>query len=278
MSKQRGIDVSSWQGVIDWKEVKKSGIEFAMIRAGYGNGIKDPYLEANVKGCKENNINFGLYWFSYALDINEAIIEANSICNLADKYQPNYPICFDYEYDSYNNAVKKGKTPSIQTMIDIATTFLSQVEKRGYYAMFYSNYDYLNRVFSGLLIKYDIWYALWSKSKGNINAGIWQYSATGKVSGISGNVDLDISYKDYPSIIANMNKENEKEKEKDKEETQTEKLNNLRDKYWNEYYSIAQQVIKGFWGNGNTRRTKLRAEGYDVSYVQAIVDCIMENN
>lgn len=275
MKECRGIDVSSYQNTIDWKTIKNQGIEFAMIRAGYGQNIIDTCLDKNVTGCKNNNIHFGLYWFSYALDTQMAINEANFICDLADKYKPDYPICFDYEYDSYNYAVKKGKTPNVSTMVAIANAFLKRVEERGYYAMFYSNYDYLNRVFNQLLSKYDIWYALWGTSKGNIKAGIWQYSSKGKINGISGNVDLDMSYKDYPTIIANMKKEKEQEKEQEKDSNTTIDLTAIKDIYWNKYVAIAKDVTRGMYGNGNERVKALRAEGYDSNFVQAIVDCIM---
>ena len=275
MKEFRGIDVSAYQNNIDWKAVKKGGIDFAIIRAGYGQNIKDVFLENNISGCKNNGIHFGLYWFSYALDTQMAINEANYICDIADKYNPDYPICFDYEYDSYNYAVKKGKTPNVATMVAIANAFLKRVEERGYYAMFYSNYDYLNRVFNQLLSKYDIWYALWGTNKGSIKAGMWQYSSKGKINGIFGNVDLDMSYKDYPTIIANMKKKKEQEKEQEKGSNTAIDLTAIKDIYWNKYVAIAKDVIRGMYGNGNERVKALKAEGYDSNFVQAIVDCIM---
>lgn len=275
MKEFKGIDVSSYQNNIDWKTVKNEGIDFAMIRAGYGRNILDTCCNKNVQGCKANSIHFGLYWFSYALDTEMATNEANYICDLADKYAPDYPICFDYEYDSYNYAVKCGKTPNVTTMVAIANAFLKRVEERGYYAMFYSNYDYLNRVFSSLLSKYDIWYALWGTNKGSIKAGIWQYSSKGIVNGILGKVDLDISYKDYPTIIANMKKEKEQEKEQEKESNTAIDLIALKDIYWNKYVALAKDVIRGHYGNGDKRIQALKAQGYDSKFVQDIVDCIM---
>lgn len=275
MKEFKGIDVSSYQNNIDWKAVKNHGIEFAMIRAGYGRNIIDTFCKRNVDGCKSNSIHFGFYWFSYALDVEMAISEADYVCDLADKYQPDYPICFDYEYDSYNYAVKCGKTPNVETMVAIANAFLKRVEERGYYAMFYSNYDYLNRVFSQLLSKYDIWYALWGTNKGSIKAGIWQYSSKGKINGITGNVDLDISYKDYPTIIANMKKKKEQEKEQEKESNTTIDLIAIKDIYWNKYVAIAKDVVRGLYGNGDKRIQALKAQGYDSKFVQDIVDCIM---
>lgn len=270
----KGIDVSTYQNDIDWKAVKNSGIDFAIIRAGYGSGILDLKLEQNVKGCTENDIPYGFYWFSYALDEGMAINEANHVCDIADKYNPTYPLCYDYEYDSYNYAVKKGRTPSNEIMVNMARCFLNRVQERGHYPMLYANHDYLKRVFSPLIGVYDLWYALWGNSKGTMDAGIWQYSSQGSVNGIRGNVDLDISYKDYPTIIKNKKQESEQEKENESIITNVRTLEDVKEEYWNCYNGVAREIINGLWGDVDERKEKLRIVGYDVGFIESIVDIL----
>ena len=94
-----GIDVSYHNGNINWKTVSKF-IDFAIIRAGFGKNNIDEKAVQNIKGCEANNIPYGLFWFSYALSPEMAKNEADYICNFADKYSPQYPICYDWEYDS----------------------------------------------------------------------------------------------------------------------------------------------------------------------------------
>ena len=202
-----GIDVSTHNGVIDWKQVK-SQIDFAIIRAGYGKNNIDARCLYNINGCIDNSIPFGLYWFSYALNEEMAINEANYICTIADNYHPIYPICFDWEYDSDNYASKNGKTLTNNDRERIARAFLNRVEERNYYAMLYSNLDYLNKGFKALINRYDLWLALWQNEKPNRSFGIWQASAKGKIAGIKTDVDMNYTEKKY----GNVNEESKKEK------------------------------------------------------------------
>lgn len=278
MMNKNGIDISVYQGDIDFKKLKDN-VDFVMIRIGYGKGKYDSKAVKNIEGCKTNNIPFGGYWFSYALTPEMATAEADYICDMMDNYTPTYPICFDYEGDSYNNAVKNNCKPDKQMLQAIATAFCSRVEERGYYAMIYTNIDFWNRGFGALSSKYDIWLAQWKVSKPSKNCGIWQKSSAGNVSGIDGKVDLDIAYKDYPVIINNMNKkkkQNTKEEKKKKEEAKNVELNNFKEETWNSYLSLAKDVIAGKWGNGQARKRALNNSGFDYSVAQKIVDIIMK--
>jgi len=262
-----GIDVSKHNGRIDWSKLKGK-IDFAIIRAGYGNNNIDAQLHNNVVGCKENGIAFGLYWFSYALSENASINEANYLCNIADKYNPTYPLCYDWEYDSDAYARKKGVTITNATREKFARAFLKTLEKRGYYAMIYSNADYLNKGFKPLLSDYALWYASWTGKKPSINCGIWQNSDKGVVPGISGKVDSDISYVDYPSIIMSW----EHNKNKFTKPIPVKKsVDDIKNEFWNKYSTVAKDIINGKYGNGEERKNKMRDMGIDYGLVQEIV-------
>lgn len=202
----KGIDVSSFQGNIDWKEAKKE-IDFAIIRAGYGQNNIDSKCVTNINGCVANDIPFGLYWFSYALDEASAIREANFVCNIADRYNPDFPIVFDFEYASDEYANKNGIVFTNEDRYNIAEKFMSMVEIRGYRPMIYTNPDYLNKGFQKIADKYDLWLAVWG-NKPTIAFDIWQATSKGKIKGISTAVDIDYTEKLYNrDIKINMSEE-----------------------------------------------------------------------
>ena len=197
----QGIDVSYAQGNIDWAKVKASGVAFAMIRACYGwddDSQIDRYFRANVQGCEAVGMPYGLYHYSYAQTPEDAQKEAKFFLRVIDGCRPEYPVVFDLEDSSQQ---KLGKS----TLTDIAKAFLSTVEKAGYYAMLYANKYWLTGLLDlSRLSNYDVWLAQWSSAPTySGNYGMWQYSASGSVPGISGAVDLDYAYQDYPSIIQN---------------------------------------------------------------------------
>ena len=202
MDYKRGIDVSQWQGVIDWAAVKASGIEFAMIRAGYGRNNIDPRWKRNADECTRLGIPFGVYWFSYALNVDMARREAQYCIQAIKPYNLDYPVAFDFEYDSVNNAAKANVTVTKQLASDIARAFCEEIRAAGYTPILYANPDYLSRYFDDNVVsRYDIWLAQWPK-RPNLdvppeNADIWQYSNSGSIKGISGRVDMNACYKDY---------------------------------------------------------------------------------
>ena len=204
---KRGIDVSEHQGLIHWEQVKPN-IDFAILRAGYGQNNPDKYFVHNATECSNLGIPFGVYWFSYALNPDMAALEAEYCCDAISKYKIDYPVCFDYEYASYNYASKKGLAPSKNTLVNIAKSFLNRVEERGYYAMIYTNVDYLNKGFSELKNRFDIWLADWGLDKPSTKCGMWQQTSKGGVPGISSYVDIDYAYYDYPKIIGKARKNN----------------------------------------------------------------------
>lgn len=204
---KKGIDVSKWQGTIDWEKAKADGVEFAMIRAGYGQGKLDECFKRNADECTRLGIPFGVYWFSYAYTPDMARNEAKFCLEAASKYALSYPVAFDFEYDSVDYAKKKGVTITKTLASALARAFLGKIEEAGYYAMLYANADYLSRYFDAELPKrYDTWLASWPSNPNPDNkpasaGGLWQYTSKGVVAGISGNVDMNYAYYDYPALI-----------------------------------------------------------------------------
>lgn len=197
---KRGIDVSRHNGAIDWAKVKAAGIEFAMIRAGYGTSV-DSRFRYNASECNRLGIDVGIYWFSYAINTTQARQEAELCITTISQYTITYPVSYDFEYDSIDNARKKGVTITSTLMNAMATAFLTRIEQAGYYAINYTNIDFLNRGFAELTDRFDTWLAQWSVSAPTKPCGIWQYSATGRVNGIAGDVDLNYAIKDYTNPV-----------------------------------------------------------------------------
>ncbi len=204
---KKGIDVSRWQGTIDWEKVKADGVEFAMLRAGYGQGNIDAQFERNAGECTRLGIPFGVYWFSYAYTPAMARREAQCCAEVASKYTLSYPMAFDFEYDSVNYASKKGVAVTKALASSLVRAFCDEVRELGYYPMVYANPNYLSAYFdSEIPEEFDIWLAKWPRDP-DLNeepaqaGGMWQYSSGGSVSGINGRVDMNAAYKDYPQII-----------------------------------------------------------------------------
>lgn len=197
----KGIDVSKWNGNINWDKVKSAGINFAIFREGYGK--RDPRqidkkFKDNINGAKNAGIYTGIYHYSYADSVEDAINEAQFCLENIEGFKLEYPVIIDVEDKEQLKLNNRQRT-------DIVKAFCSEIEKAGYYAMFYCNLNWLLNYLlkDELCSKYDLWLAEWNKDKPSCSCGIWQYSSTGKIDGISGNVDLDISYKNYPEIMRN---------------------------------------------------------------------------
>lgn len=195
----KGVDVSTWQGSINWEKAAASGIKFAMIRAGYGQNNIDQQFRANAMGAVKAGVYVGFYWFSYAYTNEMAWAEANYLVEAVKSLglPVMFPLAFDYEYDSDVKAKAAGYSPDIVKQAD---TFLARIEERGGYAMNYTNVDYLNRGFSRLT-QFDLWLAHWGRSEPSRKCGIWQYGSDGSVPGMSGRIDMDLAYIDYPAVM-----------------------------------------------------------------------------
>ncbi len=194
----KGIDVSVHNGNIDWNKVKADGIEFAILRAGFGRleKQKDEKFEQNYAGAKAAGIPVGAYWYSYAMDEDEARLEADVFLKVIKGKQFEMPVYFDLEE-------KKQFDLGKEKVSAIMRAFLERVESAGYFTGLYGSASSLTtHTADDIKTHYTIWLAHWVDKTNYSGAyGIWQYSEKGKVDGISGNVDLDICYKDFPTII-----------------------------------------------------------------------------
>ena len=251
----KGIDVSAWQGQINWDKVKASGIQFAIIRCGYGSDIAsqdDKYFTRNIAECERVGMPYGIYLYSYADSVEKAKSEASHVLRLIKGHKPEYPIYYDLE-----DAKTTGKC-SKALILEIAKAFVDTLEAQGYWVGIYAN-KYWNTTYLT-----DSWYdskARWiaqyyTECTYAGEYGIWQYSSSGKVDGITGNVDMNYAYLDYPSLIKNAGKNGH---------TTAQPVKKSNDE-------IAQEVIDGKWGNGADRKNRLSAAGYDYQAIQNIVN------
>lgn len=194
----KGIDVSVHNGAIDWKKVKADGVEFAILRAGYGRvaSQKDSRFEENYAGAKAAGIPVGAYWYSYAVTVEEARLEAEVCLSIIKGKQFEFPIWFDQEEQKTFNTGKANCSAIVRAFCEV-------LEKAGYWVGLYTSRSFLaSHIEDDIKTRYALWVAEWnSKLNYSGDVGIWQRSEKGSVCGINGNVDLDIGYKDYPSMI-----------------------------------------------------------------------------
>lgn len=196
-----GVDISSWQGEIDWQQVKDDGIDFAIIRIGMrgygvetGNVVDDSLFEANYAGAKAAGLKVGVYFFSQAIDTSEAIEEANFVKDMLKGKSLDLPVYFDWEHIDYDTARTEGISGS--TITDCAVAFCNEIELSGYDAGVYmysgiAYYDYeLSR-----LTDFDFWCAAIGDYPFFYYAhNMWQYSFTGSVAGISTDCDMNMMF------------------------------------------------------------------------------------
>ena len=200
-----GIDVSVYQGTIDWTKVSGSGIDFAMIRAGYrgygdkGSLVEDTMFAKNALGAKINKIDIGVYFYSQAINIEEAKEEAKFVVSLIKKYgiDVKYPIAIDTELSPMGTG--RADNISKEKRTEVVKAFCETIKQLGYKPMIYANkywlYDNLN---VQQISQYDIWLAHYIESTDyKYQYMMWQYTNTGKVDGITGNVDKNYCYKKY---------------------------------------------------------------------------------
>lgn len=193
-----GIDVSKYQGDIDWDKVAAAGVEFAIIRAGYrgsvtGAIVEDPYFVANIKGAIAAGLEVGVYFFTQAITETEAVEEASAVISMISEYDVRLPIYIDTE-GAGGNGRADGLDVSTRTMV--CEAFCRTIVNAGYNGGVYACRNWLyNYLDTSKLEKYEIWdaeYVSIPQYKGYYT--MWQHSSKGTVDGIVGNVDLDIYY------------------------------------------------------------------------------------
>lgn len=198
----KGIDVSVHQDSIDWNKVKNDGVEYAILRVGrrgYGTGEigVDTLFEENIQGALDAGIDVGVYFFSQAITVTEAIEEADFVIDVIRGYDITYPVVFDLEEIYEDVARTDDLTQEMATKMTIA--FCERVSEAGYTPMVYGNINwFMERVDISQLEGYDKWFAQYfAQPFFPYELAIWQYTATGKVNGIDGDVDINMSFKDY---------------------------------------------------------------------------------
>lgn len=199
-----GIDVSKYQGTIDWAKVKNSGINFAMIRCGYrgltiGSINEDEKFSQNVINAPANGIKIGLYFYSSAINEEEAVEEANYVLNLIDKYNAKSNITYPVAIDIEDFEGTRNYNLTVEERTNIVKVFCEKIKDSGFEPMVYSYTYFLeNKLNMNELESYDTWIAdYYGNTWYNRKYTIWQYTDKGLVDGIIGNVDMNYSYKNY---------------------------------------------------------------------------------
>ena len=259
----KGIDVSVHQGNIDWQKVKNAGIDFAILRCGYGSDIAsqdDSQFARNMAECERIGMPFGVYLYSYANSVEKAKSEAQHVLRLIGDHKLQYPIYYDLEDSGTTGKCSKA------LILEMAKAFVDILESKGYWVGIYAN-TYWNNTYLT-----DAWYntkARWvaqyyDKCTYKGEYGMWQYSSKGKVDGIQGNVDMNYCYVDYPTLVKEAGKNGYKA-----DKPVTTPLKSIG--------TIAQEVIDAKWGNGEERKKRLTDAGYDYEKVQARVNELVRN-
>lgn len=262
----KGLDISYYQRGINFSAIKNSA-EFVILRAGftgYGTGVsynKDNCFEDFYNQAKANGLGVGAYWYSCADSYNKGVAEAEYMYNNCLKgKQFDYPIYIDVEEPRWQTNKKYGVTQAI-------IGFCEYLENKGYYAGIYASdlSGFRDKMNISDLSAYDKWVARYgSQPTYTKGYGMWQYTSSGKISGYNGNLDMNIAYHDYPSIIKNAGL-NGYAKTTTKPAPVSKSINEL-----------AQEVLNGKWGNGAERVEKLTKAGYDYSKVQARVNELLK--
>lgn len=213
--KEYGIDLSKHNGTVNWEKVKKSGVRFAILRAGYSHTLNDDdtpntdiditidkTFNKNYEEAKKHGIKVGVYLYSYATTVTHAIEDAMALTDFIKGKQFEYPIFYDMEDKCQNKLSNEVRT-------NIAYAFMVQMRAAGYYSGVYASEYWFDKKlnYEMLMENGAIWLAKWtSNDKADLNLceyGLWQYTSNGKIDGITGRVDLNVSFIDYPSIIKN---------------------------------------------------------------------------
>ena len=196
-----GIDVSYYQGNIDWKQVKQSGIEFAIIRVGYrgygeeGKMVEDKLFHQNIRGALDAGLKVGVYFFSQATSVEEALEEADFVLARIRQFDISLPVVFDWEYVS-----EEARTANVdpRTLTDCYLAFCGKLEEEGYTPMpYFNSHQSRKMMYLTELEQYPFWLALYSdRMTYPYRIEMWQYTDSGKVPGIEGNVDINLMFTD----------------------------------------------------------------------------------
>lgn len=316
MSRIRGVDVSSHQGKIDWNAVKKDGIDFVLLRSSIGDDTDSTFFD-NVRNAQSAGIKIeGIYHFSYAVNTAQAEEEAEFAVDHAKKAGlKDVVVFFDFEYES-EDYCKKNKVSVTPSFVQgVTKAFCERVKKLGFIPGVYANGDYYYRYYNGgkgLPSYAAFWYADWRTNpdvKVVESSIFYQFSSTGKIAGIKGNVDLNYDMRTQKNDIPSEPKKEEKPKSLTTAEIETIAKDVIAGKYGNgderkkklgDNYTIVQNrvnelikrqekpqikkvddtvvtnVIAGKFGNGDERKKRLEAAGYNYREVQDAVNAALK--
>lgn len=244
---QKGIDISSHNEEVDMEKVKKSGVEFVIIRLGYGKNQKqiDKRFVENYNNAIKADIPVGVYLYSYAIDAEDAKKEAELVLKNIKNLKIEYPIFLDME-DADNYKAKRNIEND--TLIDICENFCNAIEEAGYYVGIYANLDWLNNKLNNVrLDRFDKWVAQWAdKCDYSKDFGMWQFCSDGDIEGITGKVDLNYAFKDYKNIIRKAGLNNLSIQKFEHIVEKGENLSTIAKQYdvsWEKIYEDNKQII-----------------------------------
>ena len=253
----KGIDVSSYQGNIDWRKVKEAGYQFAIIRLGIGDNVTsqdDIKLKEYIKGCQDNGIPYAFYLVSYAKNLEGDESVQSEIAHTERLIQGTSPFCIFYDME-IDNTIYLGK----ETLTSFAIKYCDYFKNLGYQVGVYANKNWYTNYLDYDKLKsngYKIWLAHYGIEKPSLECDLWQYSDKGNVEGINTNsTDLDIMYSNLIGFNQELNSSN---------------LKSISE--------IVQEVINGVWGNGEDRKIRLTNAGYNYNEIQAKVNSILASN
>ena len=189
----RGIDVSRWQGEINWSQVAADDVSFVMLGTR-SKGVVDPYFHRNIQQASAAGVKVGVYIYSLAVTVEMAEAEADFVLDLIHDYPVSYPVAFDMEDSTQGNLSK-------EELAAIANAFCKKISDSGYYPIVYANENWLKNKLDMSLMDYPVWVARYSARPSYQNPVMWQATSTGSVKGINGNVDIDFQFKDFSGQI-----------------------------------------------------------------------------
>ena len=204
----KGVDVSTYNGKLDWAALKAAGIDFAIIRAGSSISGEDIYFDTNYNAAREAGIYVGAYYYVEVNSTEEILLQVELLKEILGDKKFEYPIYLDIEKDSLGEALGR------ELLTEMCVEFIESLQADGYFAALYTNNNWLNNFYDRELVteKYDVWYARyipaenldsaeWNLEKYGPTMCIWQYTNEGVIEGVASPIDLNFSYKNYPEII-----------------------------------------------------------------------------
>lgn len=199
----KGVDVSKWNGTVDFSELKRLGISFVILKAGSTISGVDPMFEANYKAARAAGLDIGAYYYTYAKTLGGAIADADACANMLEGKKFEYPIYFDLEDPSLEGLDK-------ELLTSMCEAFIGRMQEKGWFCGIYINQNWLsNHLYADRITAYfDIWYARWTVSgepswmeSFGQKTGLWQYTDSGTLGSHECKFDMNIAYKNYPEII-----------------------------------------------------------------------------